>query len=141
MYFESTFKKFQSNLKKSWEILYSAVNKKTNLKETVDQICIDGELITDSKIMANKFNEFFTSIASEIAQTIIPTDRPPDINVPPISEESFFSFSRDPVTLTDVSDAILSLEPKKTQDCNGLSVFFVSPKFLKKLLVIDCLPI
>jgi hypothetical protein len=33
LYFEKTFKKFQSNLKKSWDILYSAVNKNPILKK------------------------------------------------------------------------------------------------------------
>jgi Reverse transcriptase (RNA-dependent DNA polymerase)/Endonuclease/Exonuclease/phosphatase family len=126
LYFEKTFKKFQSNLKKSWEILFNAVNKKRHSKERIDQIFSDGVLITDPKLMADKFNIFFTSVASQIAETIIPTDRPPDVGVVPVPDDSLFSFSRDPVTLTDVSDAIRSLEPKKTLDCNNLSVWFIS---------------
>jgi hypothetical protein len=113
LYFEKTFKKFQSNLKKSWEILYSAVNKKSNCKEKIDQIIVDGVVFTDPKTIADKFNIFFTNVASTIAQTIVPTDRPPDVPVQPIPDESLFSFSRDPVTLSEVSDAIGSLEPKK----------------------------
>jgi hypothetical protein len=125
LYFEKTFKKFQSNLKKSWEILYSAVNKKSNSKEKIDQIIVNGEVFTDPKIMADKFNIFFTNVASTIAQAIVPTDRPPDIPEHNIPEESMFSFSRDPVTLSEVADAIGSLEPKKTLDCNGISVSFL----------------
>jgi trehalose/maltose hydrolase-like predicted phosphorylase len=45
LYFEKTFKKFQSNLKKSWEILYSAVNKKLNSKDKIDQIIISTLLV------------------------------------------------------------------------------------------------
>jgi hypothetical protein len=59
LYFENTFKKFQSNLKKSWEILFNAVNNKKNTKEKIDQIFSDGVLITDPKLMADKFNVFF----------------------------------------------------------------------------------
>jgi hypothetical protein len=115
LYFEKTLKKFQSNLKKSWEILYSAVNKKSNSKDSIDQIIVNGEIFTDPKIIAEKFNIFFTtgSVASTIAQTIVPTDRPPDVPVKHIPDESLFSFPRDPVTLSEVSDAIGSLEPKK----------------------------
>jgi hypothetical protein len=106
--------------------LYSAVNKKSNSKDKIDQIIVDGVVFTDPKIMADKFNIFFTNVASTIAQTIVPTDRPPDVPVQPIPDKSLISFSRDPVTLSEVSDAIGSLEPKKTLDCNGLSVFFIS---------------
>jgi hypothetical protein len=126
LYFENTFKNFQSNLKKSWEILYSAVNKKSNSKDSIDQIIVNGEVFTDPKIMADKFNIFFTNVASSIAQTIVPTDRPPDVPENHIPDDSLFSFSRDPVTLSEVSDAIGSLEPKKTLDCNGLSVAFIN---------------
>jgi hypothetical protein len=72
--------------------------------------------------MADKFNIFFTNVAFTIAQTIVPTDRPPDIPEQYIPDESLFSLAHDPVSLSDVSDAIGSLEPKKTLDCNSLSV-------------------
>ena len=60
--------------------------------------------------MASKFNEFFVSVASKIANNIHPYDNDNDICIaPPVA--SIFSFSNDPVSLSEVSDAIKSLEP------------------------------
>jgi Reverse transcriptase (RNA-dependent DNA polymerase) len=102
-------------------------------KEQIQAISVNNVRHTDPRTIASFFNEFFTNVASSIVNDIIPTDRPPDlsnINNP----VNFFSFSDSPVTCNEIIEAIGSLEPKKTQDVNGLSIFFIS-KFAMTLSV------
>ena len=126
LYYEKQFKKFQANLKKSWQLLFSAINKAPKKTEQSYSLLINGEIESDPLRVANKFNEFFTNIATSIVSEIIPTDHPPDDNPRSPDPVSLFSFSNNPVTLTEISDAIQSLEPKKTLDHNGFSVSFIS---------------
>ena len=59
--------------------------------------------------MANTFNELFTSIPSAIVNKINPTDIPPDENFS--DEIPIFSFSDTPLTVKEVVDAALQLQP------------------------------
>jgi hypothetical protein len=125
LFYEKQFVKFQSNIKKSWQLLYSAIKKKTKSSSTISSISFNDRTFTDPRAIAKRFNEFFTTAAINIVselQPCEPTDRPPDS--PP--NNFSFSFSNDPVTLSEISDVIKSMEPKKTQDSDGLSVFLIS---------------
>jgi hypothetical protein len=122
--YEKLFLKYQNNLKKTWQVLHEVI-KKSNAKNCpIQQIVINNVPITDSLQMANSFNEFFSSVASKIAQDIVPTDRPPDRTVN--DNIPLFSFSNDPLTSGEIIDCINSLQKKRTPDVNGISVDFVS---------------
>ena len=68
--------------------------------------------MTDPQLIANHFNDFFTSISSSIIDEINPTDHP--------SEENFnddiplFSLCNPPVTSAEKIEACYQLSPKKT---------------------------
>jgi hypothetical protein len=144
LFFEKQFNKFQSNLKKSWQLLYASIDKKIPDRDTVGTINVDGVLYRDPLSIAEKFNEFFTSIAHTISEKIVPTDHPPDVAGPdPFPDPDrnnvnydgpIFKFSDSPVTCSEIIEVIQSLEPKKSIDVNGLSMFFVS-KFALTLSV------
>ena len=68
--------------------------------------------IDDPTEIANNFNEFFTSVAHTIAEEISPTDHPPDF-VPTSDDVPLFDLQHDPVTCSEISDAIKSLQQKK----------------------------
>ena len=75
---------------------------------------------------------FFTSIAQNIADDIVPTDKPPDL-IPSSLDDICFNLKAEPLTHSEVYDAINSLQKKKTLDMFGLSVSFIS-KFTLTLL-------
>ncbi len=75
--------------------------------------------------MAEEFNKYFTSVASTIASEIIPYSDGKGSCISP-HVDSIFSFHDNTLEISDIYDAIKSLEPKKTLDANGLSVFFIS---------------
>jgi len=66
--------------------------------------------------IANQLNAFFVSAPSKIAQNIPPTNQP---------ETKFysnlnFSLSDSPVTMTEISDAVKQLLPKKLKICMAI---------------------
>ena len=45
------------------QIFKTIVNGEYNKEETVNEISVEGVKITDKKLIANKFNEYFTNIS------------------------------------------------------------------------------
>ena len=123
LYFEQQLHINQSNAKQTWNLIKLAMNKKDEKSTTVSSLSINNCSVTDPSTMANAFNEFFTSIPSAIVNEINPTDIPPDENFS--DEIPIFSFSDTPLTVKEVVDAALQLQPKKTLDFSGLSVWFM----------------
>ena len=75
-------------MKKTWELINLATKKCKKNKDDVSCISIDGRTVTDSASIANKFNNFFVNIASEIEKTIPPADQP--LQLPPPPEPAVF---------------------------------------------------
>ncbi len=125
LHFNKLFKKYQSNLKLTWQLIHEVISKKTKCNDTISHILVNKKLISHPEEIANCFNDFFTSIAENIANEIIPTDRPPDThqNLPTTTQ---FSFTDNPVTPSEVFDSLKNLQNKKSTDANELSIFFIS---------------
>jgi sarcosine oxidase/L-pipecolate oxidase len=93
--------------------------------------------------MANHFNEFFTRMPLDIANEINPID--PN-NVPECARNFFsnavdvetpiLSFSDFPISSQDIIDATKILQPKNSQDMNGVSM-----SFIKKCITVIALPL
>ena len=118
------FKKFQSNISKTWQLIHEVINKKPKKESnTFSHLLINICKVSDPFTIANKFNEFFTSIAQKIAEEIIPTDKPPDL-LPSSPDDTCFNLKAEPLTHSKVFEAINSIQKKKTLDIYGLSVCF-----------------
>jgi hypothetical protein len=95
LHYDKQFVIHQSNLKKTWSLIFEAIKKSSPKLDSINEILVDNVAINDPLLMANCFNDFFTSIASTIAEDILPTDRPPDrIDLDP--DSPLFSFQSDP---------------------------------------------
>ena len=123
MYFEEQLRPNQCNAKTTWNLIRLAMNKKQDKSSTVANLTVNNCSISDPAVMANLFNEFFTSISSVIVDEINPSDRPPDENIS--NEIPIFSFFDTPLSVKEVIDAAMQLQSKKTLDFTGLSVWFV----------------
>jgi hypothetical protein len=108
------------NLKKTWSILNDVLKKPKN-KQQISSINSNGELITDPTLIANTFNNFFTTIADEIANLINPvpspnsnlTDGPGAGNNLPdsaVDAPNLFNMSDVPLTDDEIISSIDSLE-------------------------------
>ena len=126
MSYDRLFKKFQSNLSKTWQLIHEVINKKPKKESnTFSHLLINNCKVSDPFTIANEFNEFFTSIAQKIAEEILPTDKPPDL-FPSSPDDICFNLKSEPLTHSEVFEAINSIQKKKTLDIYGLSVSFIS---------------
>ena len=62
-FFEKQFQKHSKNTKEMWKTLKLAIRKTSQKNSDFLSINVNGIQITDNKIMANKSNEHFTSMA------------------------------------------------------------------------------
>jgi len=120
LYFQHQLKKYQSNSKKTWEILRKAINNKKKKENSIQNLIIEGKLINDPKLMADKFNTFFANIATDIVNSIHPSDSNLDFSPPP-EQNSTFNFADNPLTRSEILDSISLLKNKDTKDDNGIS--------------------
>ena len=123
MFYEYELRINQGNLKKSWDLIRHALNKKQSKNSVISKIISQNRKIDDPLEMANCFNDFFTSIPSKIINEINSSDCPPDNsfsdNVP------IFEFASNPLSCEEIINITNSLQPKKTLDLHGFSVWLV----------------
>jgi hypothetical protein len=137
LYYERELGKNVSNLKKTWELIKKATNTSNSASDPLSKLIYNGESFSDSYQIACKLNEFFTSMPLKIANEIPPCedDIPEPVDTGSSSDDNIplLNFSNCPVTETEILDAISMLLPKKTEDFNGVSLFFL--KKFKNYLV------
>jgi hypothetical protein len=140
LYYESELLKNQTNLKKSWQLLKSAINNKKIKSSLISKIVSNDKTTTNPKEMAALFNEFFTSMPSKIVQDLHMADQEscPDFAkdfFTPLEDEAVppFKFSSTPISTEEILAATKDLLPKTSLDHNGVSLFFIK-QFINHLL-------
>jgi hypothetical protein len=123
LYYENQLKNNLTNLKKTWQIINTAIKKPGKKNKLISNLHINGTNVNDPKAMADHFNKFFSTAALDIVNSINPSDIIPEESVPlnPVT----FSLSNVPVSPSEIIDACKILLPKKTEDFNGISTFFI----------------
>jgi hypothetical protein len=122
LYYQHELALYQSDSKKTWEILRKALNKsKKNGSNVIQSINCNGTSFSNPREIADKFNEFFSNAALNIVDNI---PNPVPLNNDDVHCDSVFKFSDCPLTKTEISDAIDQLKPKSSLDFNGLSSKF-----------------
>jgi hypothetical protein len=124
MYYEKVLSDNKNNLRKTWQILYEALNKPT-AKQKISKLKVNNTLFEDPTDIASKFNTFFTSIASEISSKINPCNDNTVYTVP----DCEFVMSSVPITLTELTAALNALQNKKSSDLNDISMYLVKTCF------------
>ena len=127
LYFQTQIEANSKNLRKTWQILFNAIRKSKNKKDGCLSLLINGNSISNPLVMADSFNKFFASAAVDVVRTINPSEKSPTENI--AYNNSLFSFSSAPVTITEILETTKLLADKKTPDLNGIST-----NFLKKII-------
>jgi len=133
LYFDIEFKKCRSNLKRTWDLIRCALNTQNNSKDVISELNINGTSVSDPKLIADNLNEFFINAPQRIAEEIPQTINLPNPTVHPTENPFTFSIVNSPVTATEILDATAQLEPKKSEDLYGVSMFFIK-KFISILV-------
>ncbi len=124
LYFNEQLSKHQSNMKKTWQLLRCAINKKSKNKEqSIPGIFHNNLIVTQPSKIADIFNDFFTTAPEKIVNQISVC---PDLDLdPPIEENQntpIFQSADLQVGHDEIFDALKLLEPKKSQDFNDISM-------------------
>ena len=117
MFYSNLLINNQGNLKKTWEIIKEACNKRKQKNHSTQSLNVNGVKITQTKDIVEHFNRHFTSVAESIQQTIPPTDRPPDN----YSEDLNSNFTFTSTTPQNIVKIFSLLESKSSTDFTGLS--------------------
>ena len=117
-YYDRYFTQHKNNLGKTWQGIKQIINMKTKNSDYPSCIIHEGKTITDPTEIANKFNNFYTTIADDILEK-----RKYNGN------KSFTDFLRNPMAIsmavyecdeTEVKNLILSLHPRKASGPNSI---------------------
>ena len=132
-YFDSKFKEFVRDIKKTWDTVREAIGTKKSNVKLPEYFNLGNCKIRDSKDIANGFNDFFSSIGSELAEQIITTNKDfREFMGSRIVQE--FVFSRvTPNTLLQVAQ---NLKPKSSWGPDN-----ISSRLLKEILPIIATPL
>ncbi len=76
LYFEQNLQNSKRNPQKTWELLKEATNL-TKCNSKIEKIKSNNMVTDDPTEMANAFNEFFSSIGTDISNSIPPTNATP----------------------------------------------------------------
>ena len=123
----------QGNLKKSWDIIKEASNKSGRGNfSSPKSLNVNGNIISQTEQIVEHFNNHFTSITTNIQQSIPPTDRPPDSYLEEVEANFIFNFT----SPEQIIQIFSQLESKSSTDFTGLST-----KFVKIILPIIARPL
>ena len=108
-FYQSAFNQSNNNMKQNWNLLKSLLG--TNkTKNEIEKIAVDGHEYSDPTGVANQFNNYFCSIADDIAAELPPVTGMPVSNIQQINNSFFLS----PVTIEEIEIIINSLKNTNT---------------------------
>ena len=111
-YYKKYFKENKNNARKIWEGIKQIIDFNPKQKQSINSIQGCDGLVTDGKIMAEQFNNYFSNIAKEIDEKIIPTNKNFEDYLKNVV--NIDTFSMNPVTPADVEDYISTLKDRKS---------------------------
>ena len=122
MYYEKTLRANKKKPKKTWDVIKEATFGHA-VKSQIEKINANGNILTDPFKISNEFNNFFTKIGTEIANSIRPTTKkyseylPVNPNTPTLDLGT-----TGPI---HISDIVKTLDSKKSTDVDGISMYLI----------------
>ncbi len=124
-------------MKKTWQLIRFAIKRKPkkNNNTQINSVFWKDTHLTDPLEIANSFNNYFATIPAKIIKDIPqldpgthsqdPVAEPAENSQPHEIEPNTFDLVNNPVNVLELFEAAASLEPKKTNDFNGISMMFI----------------
>ena len=125
-YFQNQFTKYANNPRLLWENLLQAINKRKEKRKPASSYEINGEFITDSRLIAESFNEYYSNVAPNLDASLGPSNVDPLSYLQDVRTHETMMFS--PVTEQEIFAIVMSL--KET----GAGHDGISAKLLKHVL-------
>ena len=118
-YYHTQFENFKSDIKKTWNQINEILSKKKKSADLPKYFFDGNKTLTESKDIANCFNNFFCSIGPSLANTIISPRNKAYTDY--MKQNITSSFTFDSVTPEQVSKLIKKLKSKSSYGHDGLS--------------------
>ena len=118
-YYFKQFERYRCDIRKTWDTLKNILNKLKYKSVHPKMFLIDGHQVTNMTSIANKFNEYFTSVGSNLANAIDTRGKPAYtsyLRVPAISTFNFTYTNSDEVRIL-----INNLKPKQSAGHDSIS--------------------
>ena len=121
VYYTSYFEKLKNNSKKVWSGINDIIQKQ---KKRSQDFClpINGKLTTNKKIIANCFNEYFTTVAQKLVDKMKPATKHCRDYLKTPNTKSFFI---QPITPQEINDLIANIDETKANDSYDIPVKLV----------------
>ena len=100
-FYHNEFSKYKNDIRKTWDTLKEIINKKTFKSDFPSCFVQEGVEITGSKIINDKFNEYFTEIGPKLARSIDAANKVPFnsyLTTPPSAQPHLISPTQIPMT-------------------------------------------
>ena len=118
-YYVHEFTKYKNDTRKTWDILKDIINTKKSKSDFPPYFTDLGIKISDSKTIADKFNEYFTKIGPELARSIDTSHKIPFDNY--LKSPCQLSFQFQYTTPDSIEKIIGDLKPKSSAGYDNLS--------------------
>ena len=115
------FSENANNIKKTWKQLNNILNKHKK-NQQISQLSINGTLISDQKVIANKFNSYFTNVAYELNKNIPKSNNIYQDYLKNPNEHSFYVNETNP---HEISQIINDLKNSSAADIYDITTKFV----------------
>jgi Reverse transcriptase (RNA-dependent DNA polymerase) len=122
-YYAFEFAKHNNDIKKTWQLIKSLITS-NDQDSHIKELKIDGQKVSDPAIMAEKFNCYFSSIASNLSKKIPVSTRPFSDYMDPPLPNSFALYPTSPDELTQLSH---SMKVSHSPGPDGLDPTIVGP--------------
>lgn len=118
-YFSNKFNEYKNNIRKTWQTINDIIKPRSSSNKIgIKKLIVDNIIYENSKDIANKLNDFFTSVGQKISESMPANNLDPMANMRGDYPNSFFF---QPVTPATIYSTILSLKNKST-DLSSISV-------------------
>ena len=115
-YFQNQILLFKNDIKNTWKVINSAINKR-NDKHHITKIKHNDTEIHDFNLIASTFNDYFSQIGKNLAESIPPTHKKfNDFLRAPNPNSLFFL----PVIKEELKDTVTKLKDKKSTGYDGI---------------------
>jgi hypothetical protein len=122
LFYGESLQNASKNPKKIWQILNEITSRKA-CSNKIEKIIANGNLISDGKLMAEEFNNFFSTVGKKISDSVEP------VGVDPMSflndENVYPDMEFENIGPSFLCDIINEFVPKKSFDIDGISMNLV----------------
>ena len=136
-YYGETFEKYKHDMKNTWKHISTLLSKSNKNKGNIKQLLVNGVIIKDTQMIADRFNTFFANVGYNLASTIDTNNKKPFTSY--LNTVIHTSFDFNLLTQDDTTKLVKSLKTKDSTGHDGISVRllkFLSPALIPALTLI-----